>query len=155
MTVPAAPPVSVTAAPSAASDAMQPAVSAYLGMWQRMVAAAETSNWQDPSLAQYATGDALQVITKSLYTDHLNGAITKGQPKNSPHPSTADNAADPSTVLISDCGDDSGWLKYRADTGQPADNEPGGRRSITAEVRKQSNGQWRVARFAVEAAGTC
>ncbi|MEU0924580.1 hypothetical protein [Streptomyces malaysiensis] len=66
-----------------------------------------------------------------------------------------DPLSDPNTVLISDCGDSTHWLKYRADNGKLADDEPGGRRSITAEVKRQSDGKWKVTRFAVEEIGSC
>lgn len=152
---PSTTPTSSTSVPGTAAGSGQAAIGAYLGMWQSMAAAATTSNWQDPELSRYATGDALQVITKSLYADHLNGTITKGHQNNSPHLSSPDAAHDAATSVVTDCGDDSDWLKYRADSGQPVDNVPGGRRSITAEVTKQSDGRWLVTRFAVEAVGTC
>lgn len=139
---------------SPADSARQQAIAVYAGMWQAMAKAGETSDWQSPLLAQYTTGDALGVINRSLYTDHLNGVVTKGTPKINPQVSTVDPQGNPTTVMISDCGDDSGWLKYKTD-GQLLNNEPGGRRAITAEVNKQSDGSWRVTRFAVEAVGTC
>ena len=43
----------------------------------------------------------------------------------------------------------------KADLDVLADNVPGGRRSITAEVKKQPDGTWKVTRFAVEAVGSC
>jgi hypothetical protein len=139
---------------SPAALAGQQAVEAYLEMWHDMVVAGTTSNWQDPQLGQYATGDALQVITKSLYTDHLNGVVTKGSPTNSPRVSSIDSPIDPTTVTIKDCGDDSGWLKYKTD-GQLFNDVPGGHRSITAQVKKQPDGSWRVTDFAVEGVGSC
>ena len=57
--------------------------------------------------------------------------------------------------MISDCSDASAWLKYRADTGKPADDEPGGKHLIRAEVRLAVDGSWRVTRFAVEGTGSC
>ena len=44
-------------------------------------------------------------------------------------------------------------LKYK--NGQLVNDTPGGRRSITAEVKKQQDGTWRVTRFAVEGVGSC
>jgi hypothetical protein len=137
---------------SPADIARQQATAAYLGMWQDMAAAATTSDWQSPRIGQHATGDALLVISKSLYTDHINGVVTKGAPTDSPMVSSVDPSNDPTTVMINDCGDDSNWLKYR--NGQLFDT-PGGRRAITAEVKKQPDGSWKVTRFAVEAVGSC
>lgn len=119
-----------------------------------MVKAGETSDWQSPELAKYATGDALGVITRSLYTDHLNGVVTKGAPVINPKVSSVDPQDNPTTVVISDCGDSTNSLKYKKD-GQLLNDTPGGKRAITAEVKKQSDGSWRVTRFAVEGLGSC
>jgi hypothetical protein len=124
-------------------------------MWRDMAQAATTSAWNSPVLAQHATGDALSTISRGLYADHLNGLVTKGEPENSPRVTSAVPAGSPTTVMISDCGDSTHWLKYRKDTGQLADSDPGGRQSITAEVKRLSDGTWKVSRFAVEAVGTC
>lgn len=143
----AAPPVL-----SPANVAARAATAAYVGMWQDMAAAATTSDWRSPRIGQHATGDALLVISKSLYTDHLNGVVTQGAPTDNSTVSSVDPPSDPTTVTINDCGDSSNWLKYK--NGQLFDT-PGGRRSITAEVKRQPDGSWKVTRFAVEALGSC
>lgn len=138
---------------SPAASARQQATAAYTGMWQQMAKAGATADWQSPELAKYAAGDALGVINRSLYTDHLNGVVSKGEPTNNPKVSKMDPADNPTTVMISDCSDSSNWLKYK--DGQLLNDTPGGRRSITAEVKKQQDGTWRVTRFAVEGVGSC
>jgi hypothetical protein len=138
---------------SPADSARQQATNAYRGMWRQMAKAGETADWQSPEFAKYATGDALGVINRSLYTDHLNGVVSKGAPTNNPQVSSAEPAANPTTVVISDCSDSSNWLKYK--NGQLLNDTPGGRRSITAEVKKQQDSTWRVTRFAVEGVGSC
>ncbi|WP_439382143.1 hypothetical protein [Amycolatopsis lexingtonensis] len=150
-----------SAAP-ATTDTMQPgdlakqqATAAYLGMWNDMADAATTSDWQSPKLAQNATSDALQTISRSLYADHSNGLVTKGRPVNHPRVQTADPPAEPTTVTIADCGDSTSWLKYRADNGQLADDGPGGRRRIEALVKKAIDGSWKVTTFAVHEVGSC
>ncbi|WP_218929567.1 hypothetical protein [Streptomyces sp. Rer75] len=120
-----------------------------------MAEAGTTSDWRSPRLSRYATGDALLTISRGMYADHLNGFVYKGRPKNYPKVTSMDPPADPNTVLISDCGDSTHWLKYRADSGKLVDHKPGGRRSITAEVKRQSDGEWKVTRFAVEEVGSC
>ncbi|WP_218639565.1 hypothetical protein [Streptomyces acidiscabies] len=80
--------------------------------------------------------------------------MTKGAPKNYPKVISAEPPDSPTRVMVSDCGDSTNWLKYRKDTGELADDTLGGRRAITAEVKKDAGG-WKVARFAVEAVGTC
>lgn len=138
---------------SPAEEARSQATTAYVGMWRDMAQAGTTSAWNSPNLAQYATGDALSVISRSMYADHLNGLVTKGEPKNYPKVTSAEPTVNPTTVMISDCGDSTHWLKYRKD-GKLAD-EGGGRRAITAEVKKQPSGSWKVTRFAVEGLGSC
>jgi hypothetical protein len=146
---------SAPALPTSPVDrAKQQALDAYSGMWHAMADAGVTSDWQSPKLEQYATGDALGVISRLLYTDHLNGVVTKGEPKLHPQVTSVDPPNDPTTVMISDCGDDSGWLKYKTN-GQLVDDIPGGRRTIIAEVQKQQDGSWKGTRFAVGDTGTC
>lgn len=137
-----------------AEFARSQATTAYLGMWQNMAQAAKTSDWSSPRLAQYATGAALSAISRGMYADHLNGLVTKGQPKNHPRITFATPVANPTTVMIADCGDSTHWLKYRRDNGKLADSG-GGQRAIRAEVMKQASGFWKVTRFAVEGLGSC
>jgi hypothetical protein len=142
--------------PSSPADvARRQAIAAYLGMWRNFADAAATSDWRSPELAQNATGDALSVLSRTMYADHYNGLASRGQPVNNPRVSSVEPADAPTTVMVSDCGDDSHWLKYRADNGQLADDTPAGRRAITAEVKLARDGTWKVTRFAVEAVGTC
>jgi len=139
---------------SPADSARQQATAAYKGMWQEMAKANETADWQAPTLAEYATGDALTEINRSLYTDHVNGLVSTGAPTTNPRVTKVDPANDPTTVLISDCGNDAQWVKHKAD-GSSYSDAPGGRRSITAEAKKQADGSWRVTRFAVGGVGSC
>ena len=124
-------------------------------MWLSMASAARTSDWQSTWLGRFATGDALTTISGGLYADHQNGLVTRGTPKDSPTVASWEPQDRPTTVTITDCGDSTNWLKYRADTGQPANDGPGGRRAISAVVKKQASGAWLVADFAVQAVGTC
>lgn len=131
------------------------AIAAYVGMWDDTAEAAKTSNWEDPNLSRHATKDALRVITGLLYADRKNGLVTKGKATYDPEVTSVEPTDEPTTVMVSDCGDDSRWLKYRKKDGKPVDDEPGGRRQITAEVKLQDDGEWRVTRFAVQEVGTC
>lgn len=144
-----------TVVPRPADLAKERATAAYLGMWQDMADAAVTSDWQSPKLAQNATADALSRISRGLYADHFNGLVTKGHPINHPTVESVEPAAAPTTVNLVDCGDDSQWLKYRADTGQPANDGPSGRRHINAMVKKAVDGSWKVVDFAIRDVGTC
>ncbi len=139
---------------SPVDQAKQAALAAYRGMWQDFVVAGHTSDWQSPALGQYATGIALTNLSRGLYADHYNGLVTKGAPVLSPSVSAVDPANDPTKITITDCGDSTNWLKYRADNGQ-LDDTPGGRRLINAIVEKQSDGSWKVTDFGVHDVGTC
>lgn len=150
----ATPPPS-SAAPSPTDAAKEQAKAAYVGMWQAMARAGETSNWQAPELAQYATANALTTITRSIYTDHFNHVVSRGTPKNYPQVTSAEPSNAPDTVMISDCGDSSGTSKVREGTNDPINDTPGGRRAIVAEVKKQADGTWRVNQFAVQGVGSC
>ncbi|QWF81006.1 hypothetical protein HUW46_04431 [Amycolatopsis sp. CA-230715] len=154
-TSPAPPAVASTTRAVAADSAKQAAIAAYLGMWNDMADAAVTSDWQSPKLAGNATGEALETISRSLYADHYNGLITRGRPANYPAVATVQPGDKPVSVTLTDCGDSTNWLKYRADNGQPANDGPGGRRHIDAVVKKAVDGSWKVTTFAVHEVGSC
>lgn len=131
------------------------ALTAYRGMWEDFVTAGTTSDWQSPKLGQYATGIALTNMSRSLYADHYNGLVTKGEPTYEPAVTSADPPENPNKIVITDCSDDSHWLKYKADTGQLANDTPGGRHLVNAIVQKQSDGSWKVSEYGVHQVGTC
>ncbi len=131
------------------------AIDAYLGMWEDYAVASETADWQSPLLDDHATGEALSVMSRGLYASHYNGEVAKGRPVLNPEVSSASPPADPTTVVISDCGDSSNWLTYDEATGEVIDDEPVGRRSITATVELQADGTWKVTGFAVRGVGSC
>jgi hypothetical protein len=135
--------------------AKQDALAAYRGMWQDFVEAGHTSDWQSPKLGQYATGVALTNLSRGLYADHYNGLVTKGEPTLNPSVSSVESPNDPKKITVTDCGDSTHWLKYRADNGQPADNTPGGRRLINAVVQEQADGSWKVTEYGVHEVGSC
>ncbi|WP_228769861.1 hypothetical protein [Actinokineospora alba] len=135
--------------------AKQDALIAYRGMWKDFVAAGTTSDWQSPTLGRYATGVALTNMSRSLYADHANGLVTKGEPTYEPAVSSVEPSDNPNKIVITDCSDDSRWLKYKAATGQLANDTPGGRHLINAIVLKQADGSWKVSEYGVHEAGTC
>lgn len=146
---------SPTSPPSPTDAAAERALAAYRGMWQDFVAAGTTSDWQSPKLGQHATGVALTNLSRSLYADHYNGLVTKGEPALNPSVSSFEPPHAPVKIIVTDCGDSTQWLKYRADTGRPVDDKPGGRRLINAIVEKQSDGSWKVSDYGVHEVGTC
>jgi hypothetical protein len=77
---PTQPTVSPSLSPTSLTDiAWRDAVTAHLGMWKSYAQASRTAGWKAHYLSRYASGDALQVITGSLYADRLNGVVAKGE----------------------------------------------------------------------------
>jgi len=149
---PALPPSSTA---SSADVARDKATAAYQGMWGDFVAAGKTSDWQSARLRHNATGIALDKLSQSLYGDNYKGLVTKGEPVLRPSVSTVEPEGDPRKIVVTDCGDSSNALKYRADNGQLADDKPGGRHLINAVVEKQADGSWKVSDFGVHEVGSC
>ena len=144
-----------TSTVSVADRARQDALAAYRAMWRDFVAAGRTSDWQSPDLGRHATGIALQKLTQGLYADHQNGVVTRGEPVLDPSVSSVEPATNPSKVAVTDCGDSTNFLKYNAETGQPVDDEPGGRQLINATLQLQTDGSWKVSDFGVHEVGSC
>lgn len=140
---------------SPADVAGQQAIDAYTAMWEDYAVAAETSNWQDPRLGEHAAGIALTNITRGLYTAKTNGEVSRGRPKLNPEVYSMEPPDAPSKVIVTDCGDSTDWTQVRADTGELADDIPGGRRRINAIVEKQADSAWRVSDFGVHEVGSC
>lgn len=148
-------PPSTSAAPTPSEIASRDALAAYRGMWSDFVAAGATSDWRSPALGQHATGVALTNLSRGLYADSANGLVTRGEPGLSPSVTSVEPAGDPSRVMITDCGDSSGSLKYRRSDGSPVSQGGGGRRLINAVVQRQSDLSWKVSDFGVQALGSC
>lgn len=133
----------------------QEALAAYRGMWQDFAAAGATSDWRSPMLGRYATGVALTNLSRGLYADHYNGLVSKGEPILNPRVVSVNPPQDPTRVVITDCGDSTHWLKYRAANGRLVNDKPGGRRLINAIVERASDGSWKVSDYGVHEIGTC
>ena len=148
------PHASSSASPTAAQAAARSALAAYDGMWKEMQVAGVTANWQDPGLAKYASGTALNTLVTGLHNDHNAGLVIKGTLVIHPQVISEQPAANPVQVVIRDCTDDSHWLNYVAATGKLQNNIPGGHRLAEAIVTL-AGGQWTVSQLAVHAEGTC
>ncbi|MEU6765667.1 hypothetical protein ABZ916_24505 [Streptomyces sp. NPDC046853] len=120
-----------------------------------MAEASRTSDWKSPQLAWHATGQALDAISHEMYAEGRAGLVTRGSPEGSPRVIRADPAADPASVLLSDCRVDSRRPTYRQRNGELGVGKPRRRQAITAEVTKQDSGEWKVTRFADEGVGSC
>ncbi len=139
--------------PSAADRARTDALTVYRGMWTDWVEIARTSDYQNPRLAQHASGRALSVIYQAVYLNKSKGLVSRGNPAFSPKITAAAPDADPDRITVVDCVDTTSWLNYRAD-GQLENDVPGGRRSVQALVLRQ-NDTWKVDDLVIQAKGTC
>ena len=145
--------VTTTTAPSTASVVSGEALAAYRGMWADMVVAARTADYQDPILAQHASGAALSVLVQGLYSYKQQGLVGMGTPVTHPTITSLTPAADPTQANVSDCFDDTHWLAYKA-TGGLANNVPGGHRQVSAVVT-DLDGIWKVTQLDTGAEGSC
>lgn len=145
---------SATPSSTATVVAARDAVAAWRGMWQDMMAAARTSDAASPLLGRHAMGAALEQLVSSLAADRQAGVVTRGEYVLAPRVTKVVLAQRPPMVLISDCGDATEWLKYRAGTNRLQDNVPGGRHAMGGTVL-QVNGDWKVAGFNAQGVGTC
>jgi hypothetical protein len=148
-----APPPSPHAAPAPQAQAR----ATYLAMWNAYVTASSTANYQSPTLARYAAGAALSVLTNGLYANYKDGVVTKGKPSFSPSVTIPPGAGGVRQADVTDCADTSTWADYTK-SGQLVPGQPQGRRRIVARLQlfSQSGGpQWKVTYLNVGRPGTC
>lgn len=152
-----APSQSATAATTTGSPtelASRAAVAAWRGMWQDMAMAARTSDAESPLLGRYAAGKALDMLVSSLAADRREGVVARGGIVLTPRVSKVSLEQRPPTVEITDCGDDSDWLKYKQGTNELKNNVPGGRHAMGATVAQVGAG-WKVVTFYAQEVGSC
>jgi len=138
---------------AASADPQTAAVEAYRGMWRAWVAAGATSDPNHPDLTRYASGDALTKARLALQTARDRGLVSKGEPVLNPRIDSASPPAKPRAVRIRDCIDTTKWLTYKA-SGELANDGPGGRRDVVADVRLRA-GTWKVIGFGIAGVGSC
>ena len=129
------------------------ALAAYSGMWSDVQRAALTANYRSPLLDEHATGNALSVLARGLYSLQLQHLVIKGAPVLHPTVTSLKPTADPTTATIRDCFDDTHWLNYKA-AGGLQDKVPGGHRLVTATL-SHAGGAWKVTQLNTGAEGTC
>ena len=120
-----------------------------------MTAAAETADYKNPRLASHMKGQALTLWTQNLADQQAKGLVTRGTLLRNPHVTRAEPAAEPTRVEVSDCLDDSSWLKYKRDGGALADDIPGGRHTSAAAIVRQPDGSWLVEQQLIGVVGSC
>ncbi|MEY9861352.1 transcription elongation factor [Catenulispora sp. GAS73] len=136
-----------------AAKATQDALSAYRAAYADWVAAAATSNYQDPALAHHMSGQALSYVTGAMYVNKTKGAVSKGAPALNPTIGQLVPAANPTQVVVNDHMNDANWLLYTTD-GHLFNDVPGGCHQTQALV-VEKDGVWKVDQFAINKVGTC
>jgi hypothetical protein len=135
------------------SPQVERAVQVYRAMWDDMVEAAKTANYQSPRLARHATSQALQLLYSGLLQAHQKNLVIRGQPTFRPRVTNAVPTAAPVAVSIEDCVDATNWLNYTHD-GRLRNDNPGGKHRTIATVGLL-NGHWIVTRLRIAEVGTC
>lgn len=143
-----------TPTPNAREIAEKSAKAAYLAMWDDLLAAGLTSDWDSPRLDDHATDAALAELRRRLRADHDKGLVSKGKFAMIAVVKQT-SVGNPRYLAIDDCFDDKNWLSYKADTGEQVDNGPRGRHSATATAALQDDGTWKIRRFTLDEVGTC
>jgi len=150
---PVLPVASAAGSTAAPGDSRTLILAAYAGMWRAYAAAARTADYQPGALSRYAAGDALMILTRSLYENHQRGVVLRGAPVLDPQVTAMTPAAAPDSSSVTDCADDSRWLQYTT-SGKPASGAPAGRHRIYARLQLFGTA-WKVTTVVVEKAGTC
>jgi hypothetical protein len=122
-------------------------------MWHAYAVAARTADYQAGALSRYAAGDALMILTRSLYEDHRHGVVLRGAPALHPRVTGMTPAVHPDSSSVTDCASDSRWRQYTT-SGRAAGGAPTGRHRIYAQLRLFTS-VWKVTYLVVEKAGTC
>lgn len=138
----------------ARSSAEELALDAYRGMWRAYAKAGLTADANEPELAQYASGAALNTLTSGLSSYRSKGHVLKGEYVSNPQATAASPSSSPVTVSVTDCLNDANFLVYNA-SGNRVDDEPGGRRATRATVSDLGAEGWKVTSFGVQEIGTC
>jgi len=128
-------------------------LAAYRGMWEDWVALAATGDYQNPRLANHASGRALSLIYKAIYKDRAAGLHSEGRPVLSPKIVAMTPESSPDRATVSDCVDTSPWVSVRS-TGERQADSPSGRHAVQA-LAVLGNGMWKVDQLVIQDLGTC
>ncbi|MGW6054445.1 hypothetical protein [Streptomyces sp. NPDC055189] len=129
-------------------------MSASLGMRRVGAEAGRAPDWKPPQLARQAMEDARGALSRQRYADSRSDLAPRRNPQSPPRVPRADPPAGYASVIAFDCGAPSRWPKYRKKNGAFAADKTRGRQAIKAEVNMQQHGEWQVARFARQGAGS-
>jgi hypothetical protein len=149
------PDTSSSGSAGATSPQSQAALYAYEGMVNDWVSAARTASYQDPALGQYASGSALEELTKALLAEQEKHAVSKGDPVvTNVSYGEMTPTSNPTQIVINSCFSDASWLEYKASDGSLYNNVPGGRHK-TQLLAMDEDGTWKIDQLEIGGVGTC
>lgn len=119
-----------------------------------MAKAGEVPDPDAPELRQYAADRALARIVDVLFAYRETGVVTRGAPVMNARVTGGSPADAPTEVAVADCADSTNWTKHKKASGELIEDDPRGRRTITAVV-KPVDGSWKVVSFDVGDIGSC
>ncbi|MFF4989754.1 hypothetical protein ACFY19_21360 [Streptosporangium saharense] len=126
----------------------------YRGMWEEFVSAAQTADWENPSLERHAIGDALVILRHGLWLAHEKKRVIKGEPTLTPEVTSLTPGAAPTRAKVTDCVDDSNFLVHTR-AGERVEGGASTGRHRTTAVLSLRKGTWYVTTFVLREAGTC
>ena len=139
----------------ARGSAEELALAAYRGMWQAYRKAGLAADPDEPDLHRYASGRALSTLQGALAAARRDGHVIKGELGLDPRIETVSPSTQPTTIGVIDCLNTESFLTYTT-SGDPVDDEPGGRRLTRATVTNLgTDGGWKVTGLGIQAVGTC
>jgi hypothetical protein len=126
-----------------------PAVGAYVAMWEDTAVASHTSDVDHPRLDDHATGEALMVLEFVMQGHAEKDHVARGGPK---HDVTVVQSSD-SRRELNDCMDQTNWMMYDKN-GELVDNVPGSHTLVDATVERRAEG-WIVTDLIMHGSATC
>ncbi len=132
------------------SPSQDPAVDAYIAMWEDTAVASETSDVNHPRLGNHASGNALTLLKFVIEGHATNGHVSQGRPK---HDVTVVESQAGRREL-QDCMDDTEWLMYEKKNGELVNDVPGSHGLVDATV-ELSEGRWIVTDLHLYGSATC
>lgn len=137
----------VSASPSASPE--DPAVAAYVAMWDDTAVASRTSDVDHPRLDDHATGEALMLLKYVMEGHAEDGHVARGGPKHDVV--VVESSAD--RRELRDCMDGTDWLMHKKN-GELVNDVPGSHGLVEATVERRAEG-WVVTDMIMHGSGTC
>jgi hypothetical protein len=126
-----------------------PAVAAYVAMWEDTAVASHTSDVDHPRLDDHATGEALMLLQYVIEGHAEEDQVAQGGPRHDV--AVVESKTD--RRELRDCMDGTDWLMYEKN-GDLVNNKPGSHGLVEATVERRADG-WIVTDLIMHGAATC